>query len=576
MLIIILSLTTMAWYAVGDLKAAATRSTIAQLRSQAILIEEMVRNRLTPDDSGWIDSLCKKTGERISSRITVILASGKPLGDTLADTGLPDDLSGRREVRAALKGEIGVAQRYSANQDTEMVHVAVPVITEGRVVGVVRTSMPIAASEITLTSIFRDAAQPALLIAIFAVVLSTWVSYRINRPLAAMKEGALRFAGGDLEYRVRIPRTEEMSELAEAMNAMASDLRERIQIVTRQKNELEAVLSSMVEAVLVIDAEERLINVNKAAERLFAIKPEQLRGARVLEIVRNSELQEFVRKTLEEKGPVESDIVMLGEPEKHLQAHGTKLEHPDGKVMGALVVLNDVTRLKSLERVRRDFVANVSHELKTPITTIKGFLETLKEGALQDPESAERFLDIIIRHTDRLAMIIEDLLILSRIEQETEKGGITVREASVKKVLDTVTKAYEVQARDKNVILHTVCDDALTARINPTLLEQALSNMVDNAIKFSASGTTVTLEAEKTDQEVRIDVVDQGCGIPKEHLTRVFERFYRVDKGRSRDKGGTGLGLAIAKHIVHAHQGHIELRSSAGSGSTFTVHLPTH
>jgi two-component system, OmpR family, phosphate regulon sensor histidine kinase PhoR len=575
-IVLLLSLGVMAWYALHALKALAYTESVERLKAEASLLEAMIGDKLGLEDAPWIESLCKRVGTKITSRITVILPSGKVVGDTAEDPGRLDDFSGRREVRTALKGQTGIAERYSANRDTSMIHVAVPVVREGQVVAVIRGSMPLIASALTVTAIFREAALPILLVAIVGVLLSTWVSHRINRALSELKEGAIRFAGGDLEYRLRIPRTEEMSELAEAMNAMAADLRQRIQMVTRQRNELEAVLSSMVEAVLVIDADERLISVNKAAERLFPIKLSQFRGARVLEVVRNSDLHEFVGRTLQEKEPVEADIVILGEPEKHLQAHGTKLEYPDGKVMGALVVLNDVTRLKSLERVRRDFVANVSHELKTPITTIKGFLETLKEGALKDPESAERFLDIVIRHTDRLAMIIEDLLILSRIEQETEKGGISLGESSVRKVLDAVANGYEWQARDKGVGISVLCDENLAGRINSRLLEQALSNMVDNAIKFSPTGTTVTLAAEEVDQELRISVQDQGCGIPKEHLTRVFERFYRVDKGRSRDRGGTGLGLAIAKHVINAHRGHIELRSSPGTGSTFTVHLPVN
>jgi two-component system phosphate regulon sensor histidine kinase PhoR len=246
----------------------------------------------------------------------------------------------------------------------------------------------------------------------------------------------------------------------------------------------------------------------------------------------------------------------------------------DGNTVSALVVLNDVTRLKALENIRRDFVANVSHELKTPITSIKGFLETLREGALKDPEHAERFLDIIIKHTDRLTAIVDDLLSLSRIERDAEKGEIALQDLRIAEVLDAVSKACRKRAQLKNIKLECEADDTIVAQINATLLEQAIVNLVDNAIKYSEPDQTVIVRAEKIGDEVVIKVVDEGCGIPRDHLERIFERFYRVDKARSRKVGGTGLGLAIVKHIVSAHGGRITVESSVGRGSTFSIYLP--
>jgi two-component system phosphate regulon sensor histidine kinase PhoR len=230
--------------------------------------------------------------------------------------------------------------------------------------------------------------------------------------------------------------------------------------------------------------------------------------------------------------------------------------------------------LKALENIRRDFVANVSHELKTPITSIKGFLETLREGALKDPEHAERFLDIIIKHTDRLTAIVDDLLSLSRIERDAEKGEIALQDRRIAEVLDAVGKACRKRAQLKNIKLECEADDTIVAQINATLLEQAIVNLVDNAVKYSEPDQTVIVRAEKIGEEVVIKVVDEGCGIPRDHLERIFERFYRVDKARSRKVGGTGLGLAIVKHIVSAHGGRITVESSLGKGSTFSIYLP--
>jgi two-component system phosphate regulon sensor histidine kinase PhoR len=219
-------------------------------------------------------------------------------------------------------------------------------------------------------------------------------------------------------------------------------------------------------------------------------------------------------------------------------------------------------------------VANVSHELKTPITSIKGFLETLKEGALNDPENADRFLDIVIKHTDRLSLIIEDLLSLSRIERDAEKGEIALELGSLNEVFEAVEKTCREKAQPKSIKLEYAVANDLVAEINPTLLEQAVVNLVDNAIKYSEPESSVKVEAYSTPDEIVIKVQDHGCGIPRDHLDRIFERFYRVDKARSRKVGGTGLGLSIVRHIVLAHRGRIDVESAVGRGSTFSICLP--
>jgi two-component system phosphate regulon sensor histidine kinase PhoR len=241
---------------------------------------------------------------------------------------------------------------------------------------------------------------------------------------------------------------------------------------------------------------------------------------------------------------------------------------------GVLVVLGEVTRLKRLERMRRDFAANVSHELRTPVTTIKGCAETLLDGSLEELPEARRFLDAIRRQADRLAAIIEDLLRLSLVEQEDEKGGIELAQESVADILNTALQDHAGQASEKNIRILVACPTGLQARASRPLLAQAVSNLLDNAIKYSEPGGTVSLAAERLDQEVVIRVADQGVGIEKEHLTRLFERFYRVDKARSRKLGGTGLGLSIVKHIALAHGGRVSVESTPGKGSAFKIHLP--
>ena len=291
-------------------------------------------------------------------------------------------------------------------------------------------------------------------------------------------------------------------------------------------------------------------------------------------MVRKADLLRFVARTLSGKAPVEGDIVLRDESERFLQAHGTVLRDTRAQDIGALIVLNDVTRLRRLENIRRDFVANVSHELKTPVTAIKGSVETLLDGALQKPQDARRFLEIVARQADRLNAIIDDLLALSRIEQEAERHEIPLQRGRLGEVLRGALQACEVGAAAKSIRIECSCPESLQARINPPLLEQAMVNLIDNAVKYSRPDSEVLVEALREGGEVLIRVRDHGSGIGAEHLPRLFERFYRVDKARSRKAGGTGLGLAIVKHIVQAHSGRIAVTSVPGKGSTFTVYLP--
>ncbi|HNT36848.1 MAG TPA: ATP-binding protein, partial [bacterium] len=271
---------------------------------------------------------------------------------------------------------------------------------------------------------------------------------------------------------------------------------------------------------------------------------------------------------------VEGEIAISGDTERTLLARGTLLQDASGRTVGAVVVFSDVTRLRRLENMRRDFVANVSHELRTPVTSIKGFVETLLDGAINDRDDAQRFLGIIARHADRLNAIIEDLLTLSRIEQEVRRAEIEREVCRLRPILASVIEVCSLRAAEKSIRTELSCEDTLECKMNAPLVEQAVINLVDNAIKYSPSEATVQIAAQQTNDACTISVEDSGCGIPQEHLPRLFERFYRVDKARSRNLGGTGLGLAIVKHIVQAHQGTVSVVSEMGKGSRFTIHIP--
>lgn len=573
--ITLLALLAAAWLFSGALDQFHVEQTRKELEARARLVSAQVEAHLHPGEGAWLDDLCKRLGALSFTRLTIILPDGRVLGDTSEDPKRMENHTDRPEIAAALGGAVGMSTRFSHTVQQKMMYVAVPVTEGGRVIGCVRASLSMARIDRIRQTVIAQAVGIALLVALGAALVSLWIARRITQPLEEMRAGAQRFANGELGQRLPLYNSEELGGLAGAMNRMAAQLDERIRTVVGQRNEQEAVLASMVEGVFAIDRDEKILRINQAAANLLDLQAEAVVGRRIQEVLRKPDLQKFVAEALQSKQPLEAEmrLAIRGE-ERFLQTHGAPLRDASGQEIGVLVVLNDITRLQRLENIRRDFVANVSHELKTPITAIKGSVETLQSGAIDEPESAPRFLDIIARQADRLNAIIEDLLALSRIEQEEEKAEIQLSPVEVALVIQGALQACQVKAREKQVLLTVDCPAGLQCQASAPLLEQALVNLVDNAIKYSNEGGSVHLAARAGADSLEVTVRDFGCGIAREHLPRLFERFYRVDKARSRKQGGTGLGLAIVKHIIQAHGGEVRVESSHGEGSLFTIVLP--
>uniref|UniRef100_A0A7C5ENY3 histidine kinase n=1 Tax=Desulfobacca acetoxidans TaxID=60893 RepID=A0A7C5ENY3_9BACT len=573
LLVTLISLLAVTWYAITSTEKFYLKQTASDLENRARLLENYLRPQYGKE-SRTIDRLCKEMGIIAATRFTVVLPSGEVLGDTYEDPGRMDNHGDRPEIQTALKGGVGVSTRYSYTRRQQLIYVAVPWLVEGNLVGAVRASLPLGEIAGELKVIYGNIALGALVIALVMGILSIIISRRFTKPLEELERGARRFAQGRLDRKLSVPPTFELANLAEAMNQMATQLEERLHLLTMHSREHEAILAAMVEGVLAFDQKGYLLTLNKAAAQMLGINPEALKQRHLREVLQNPDLRWFVNRLLTSPEPLQEEISLKGNGSRFLQVQGRALRDPDGGLMGNLVVLQDITHLRRLETARRDFVANVSHELKTPVTSIKGYVETLLAGALKEPENAERFLRIIAQQADRLHDLIEDLLSLSRIEQDAERHRIALSRDNVKKVLEAARQVCAAKAASKNIKVEVVCSDHLRASFNAPLLEQALVNLLDNAIKFSPEGATVRMEAEIQKKELIIRVKDWGSGISPEHLDRIFERFYRVDAGRSRKEGGTGLGLAIVKHIAQAHRGQVQVSSIPGQGSTFTLVIP--
>jgi len=575
LLLALLSLLAFFWYATHTVERFYYEHTATELKTKALLAGRQILSQSLPLNTGQVDAFCKDFGREFSTRITVILPSGEVIGDSACDPAKMDNHADRPEVMEALGGGIGVSTRYShLTLKQDMLYVAVPLKRDGKILAAIRTALPEESIRRDLEPVYTGMLWMGAFILIIVAAVSLYIPKRISRQLQDMKACAERFAGGELKCRLPLLASEEIGSLSEAMNKMASQLGERVHTVMQQRNEREAILSSMLEGVLAVDMGEHLISMNQAAARIFEIDPEKAKGRSIHEVIRNMDLLKLVAQTLASGRNTEGDITLhKDDGECFLQAHGMVLRDAEGNGIGAVVVLNDITRIRRLENIRRDFVANVSHELKTPITTVKGFVETLQEGALKVPDKAEKFLGIISKQVNRLDAIVADLLLLARIEESTEKTVIALEEAPVIDVLRAAIQDYEAKAAEKDIKLELDCPEELKAKINPPLLEQAVANLIDNAINYSEPQHPIRIAAALTDAETVISVSDKGCGIGKEHLERIFERFYRVDGARSRQLGGTGLGLSIVKHIAQAHGGYVTVESAVGSGSTFSIHL---
>jgi len=547
---------------------------------------EIRAKTLTPEFSRLIQShryqevqkKSQKLGDESSTRITIILPSGKIIGDNKKDPATMDNHKNRPEIEQAILNGKGLSIRYGHTLSIDSMYFAIPIIAQGKMIGIMRTSTPLYTLQNALWRIYYKVSLGFFILIIITAFASWWMSKALVRPLEIIKVQAQQLAKGDFSSRVQLSSNDslESEQLGQAFNEIAIQLNQRIETILNQRNEQEAVFSSMVEGVIAVDSSENILRINQAAYNILKISEKNIEGIKLKNVIDNVELHNLILFALQQNKPVGQEIIIHNnaEHEQVLFAQSAPLLDIHKNKCGTLVVFNDRTKLKEFELQRKEFVSNVSHELRTPLTAIQGLSETLIEFPDLAQEKRAYFIDVIHTHSIRLESIIENLLTLSKIEKETEIDEIDLIDESITLALSNAIFLCKDKALKRNIDIILNNAEDITFQHNSSLIEQAIINLLNNAIKYSNGNSKIKITAIKQNNNIKISVADQGSGIPEEHLSRLFERFYRVDKARSRQLGGTGLGLSIVKHIALAHKGTVTVSSEINKGSVFSIILP--
>lgn len=573
MMTTLVAVVAVAWYFFRVIDKRTMDNARSELTVRAGLAARLIPVDAFDDTPGTAQAICQEAAPLSGVRLTVINTSGKVIADTEHDPAAMENHASRPEMAKALQGSIGDILRYSDTVKVRMMYVAVPVNKDGRVVGVIRAAAAVPEIDRSVAVLHDKVRTMAIVILLAAALVSYLAARRVSRPVESLRATAERFGNGDFSTRAPSSCWLELAELATALNTMADRLKDRIETVYRQKNELETVLSSMVEGVVAVNARGEMMSMNQAAASLFGMDEVKDRGRHVCEVVHDPDIQAMVSTVLEKGGVADIEVEYGGAPGCWMKVRGAPLADASGRC-GAVLVAEDYTQRRELDRMRRDFVANASHELQTPIAAIKGAIETLQGGALSDPDSARQFTDMAARQAERLEQLAGDLLKLSSVEHGMEARRIVMEVVPLADVLRAAVDSCRPAADARRISVHVRCSAEVRVAANVRLLEQAVINLLDNAIKYSEPDKAVWVEGGETVNGVEVSVRDQGFGIESPHLDRIFERFYRVDKARSREAGGTGLGLSIVRHIAMAHGGSVRVSSVVGEGSVFAIHLP--
>ena len=534
------------------------------LEKMAMALESTVYPYLRLEDFSSLDSYIKEMGEKMEVRITVVDSKGVVLADSEEDPGKMENHGMRPEILKAFYGKTGFSLRFSETVEQEMLYVAIPLKDNtGNLIGALRVSLFLTQIQKLLGYIIRNVIIIAVVLAVFSLLASFFYSKSLARPISKLATAADKVAGGDFTVEVLPEGSGEISRLTDNFNDMVVRLRKLISELSEQKDSLNAIVSSIKEGLIVINEEEKISIMNESFREIF--KSGKIKGKDYWEVVREPHFEEIIEEVRKNK----KDLT------KEIQIHGRDFicsvafleEHSE-----IVVTLHEITEIKQMERIKKDFISNVSHELRTPLTAIKGFIETLLGTANSENK---KYLRIIERQTNRLINIVKDLLKLSELE-DTEEGklGVSYSKVDLKKLVRDVLSVYEQEIKNRELkLIVDIKKNIPKIKADAFKLEQLFVNLIENSIRYTEKGE-IRVDARKERKSVVIEVSDTGIGIERKHLSRIFERFYVVDKSRSRELGGTGLGLSIVKHIVKLHKGTIDIESQLGKGTKFTIVLP--
>jgi len=573
--IILISFGFIAFFLDKNLEENALQDIKSSLVNQAYLIESQISaGNLKKENIVYLDALIKSLSLKIKCRITIINNQGKVLADSqksLKETFEMENHANRPEIKVALSGKIGEEIHYSVTLKMDMLYIALPIRDKEEIIGAVRLSLPLANVQKMLSAI-RKAIIFSFLFALgLAFVLGSVITGGIIKPINKIIHVSRKFSQGDFSRRIFLNSKDEIGELASTLNKMAKDIEDKIKEIEIKNQHLVAILESMVEGIIVVDKTNHILSINQTIEKIFSIQKQDSGGKIFLEVIRNNDIAEIITKVLKNGEFVSGELSLVWPVQKIFHINASPI-FEKGTVSACLVVIHDITELRRLETMRRDFVANVSHELKTPLTSIKGFVETLMEGAIEDKENSRHFLQIIQDHANRLDALVNDLLELSYLE--SQEITLEKEEINLKDLVDDVLASSKSQLKKRTISAQNDLPANLCVKANKDKIGQVLTNLIDNAIKFNNDKGTLKIYGQDLDNKIKIIVEDSGIGIPAKDTPRIFERFYRVDKARSRELGGTGLGLSIVKHIVELHGGSVGVESTEGLGSKFYFYLP--
>lgn len=567
-LLVLVSMGILGFYMVDFVRDSQIDHLRSHLGKEAQLVADAsLPGFLDPGRYDSLEAIAENTGEQIEARVTIIALDGTVLGDSNEDPLNMENHATRPEVMEALASGIGESTRYSTTIGKTMMYVAVPVASQGEVLGIARVALPLTAVESSMNSAVQTIVWAMLVATLLVILAAALIARMITRPVRQVTRAAQRIASGQFDQQIHAQTNDELGQLGHAFNEMSVSLKETMATISGEKSRLATVLSNMTDGVIMTDPQGDVVLANPAAERLFGFTEAKATGQPLIEVIPDHEIDELLKKCL--KMAREQAAQLDTVTGRFLRVIAVPLVA--SKFAGVLLLFQDLTEMRSLQTMRREFVGNISHEIRTPLAAIKAIVETLQDGALDDRETARDFLDKVNAEVDRMTQMVTELIELSRIE--TGRVTLKLEPVNVNSLIEEGIARLSPQAERQQIALVAELSGGLPPlRVDRDRIQQTITNIVHNGIKFNRPGGRITVSTRSNMDSVIVSVSDTGIGISREDLPHIFERFYKADKSRS--SGGTGLGLAIAKHIVEAHGGRIWVESVEGRGSTFYFTLP--